>query len=182
MTEEERKYYREYARKWRAAHREYHNRKQRERRAANPEQTAADRRKAYLKRKPLDLAATKEWHRKNPERAREIHAKSRAKHSAKHVARAKKWRLEHPEEYKILSREAANRRRARKKNSTIGKIDYTEVQYRTYGCCGICGEPVGPDFHYDHVIPISKGGSHTTDNLQLSHPSCNVRKSAKLVA
>lgn len=35
--------------------------------------------------------------------------------------------------------------------------------------------------HMDHVIPLSKGGTDTIDNVLPSHASCNLRKSANLV-
>lgn len=43
-----------------------------------------------------------------------------------------------------------------------------------YGKCGSTEEP-----HYDHVIPWSKGGSDTEDNLQILCGPCNRRKGAE---
>jgi hypothetical protein len=47
--------------------------------------------------------------------------------------------------------------------------------------CGLCGEPVDPALTYpdpecaslDHVVPLSRGGSHDPTNLQLAHLRCN---------
>ena len=33
----------------------------------------------------------------------------------------------------------------------------------------------------DHVIPLSKGGTHTWDNIKLAHRLCNTRKGIKLL-
>ena len=33
----------------------------------------------------------------------------------------------------------------------------------------------------DHIIPVSRGGTHTWDNVQLAHRYCNSIKSNKLV-
>ena len=49
--------------------------------------------------------------------------------------------------------------------------------------CGICGRPLDyrtDEFHIDHIVPHSKGGSHDMANLQLAHPSCNLRKSNRM--
>lgn len=34
----------------------------------------------------------------------------------------------------------------------------------------------------DHIIPMSKGGGHTWDNVQVAHRGCNTRKGNKVVA
>ena len=66
---------------------------------------------------------------------------------------------------------------------------------RDNGVCKICGEIcdyrdyivsdsgiiVGKTYpSIDHIIPISKGGSHTWDNVQLAHKLCNSIKSDKI--
>ncbi len=34
----------------------------------------------------------------------------------------------------------------------------------------------------DHIVPLSKGGEHTVDNLQLAHFRCNLSKGNRLDA
>ena len=60
---------------------------------------------------------------------------------------------------------------------------------RTYGAnCHICQQPIDPSLPrtsklgltVDHVIPLSKGGLDTIDNLRPAHWACNNRKSNKL--
>lgn len=66
------------------------------------------------------------------------------------------------------------------------------VYKRDGGICRICGLPVviekkdGWKTHkdypsIDHIIPLSKGGTHTWDNVQLAHISCNSAKGDKEV-
>lgn len=45
--------------------------------------------------------------------------------------------------------------------------------------CNISGRPVdilSPDCHVDHLIPVSKGGNHSIDNLQLVCKEANMAK------
>jgi hypothetical protein len=37
-------------------------------------------------------------------------------------------------------------------------------------------------FHPDHIIPLSKGGADTLDNIRPAHAICNQRKSNKIVS
>ena len=53
--------------------------------------------------------------------------------------------------------------------------------------CNVCGEPVycfgdnGHDWHLDHIIPITKGGTPDLDNLAIVHSNCNMGKGSMLM-
>lgn len=62
---------------------------------------------------------------------------------------------------------------------------------RDKGICKICGRPtdnndinnghIGKMYPtLDHITPLSKGGTHTWDNVQLAHMSCNAGKCDRL--
>lgn len=42
--------------------------------------------------------------------------------------------------------------------------------------CEYCGEDCTSNFHFDHLLPMSRGGIHHPDNLCISCPTCNIRK------
>lgn len=49
------------------------------------------------------------------------------------------------------------------------------------GICGLCGTWVQPGHaSMDHIHPLSLGGTHTWENIQLVHLTCNLRKGAKI--
>lgn len=54
----------------------------------------------------------------------------------------------------------------------------SEVWYRDSGCCVMCGADSYLEF--DHIIPWSKGGATSVDNLQLLCRSCNSTKSDRI--
>ena len=62
-------------------------------------------------------------------------------------------------------------------------IDHKVVFERDKGICGICKALVGTErWEIDHVVPLSKGGLHAYDNVQLAHRRCNRSKGAKVAA
>lgn len=66
--------------------------------------------------------------------------------------------------------------------SSIPKPLRTEVSRRDDARCRYCGlRQLGQSasFHVDHVVPRSRGGTTSIDNLALQCPSCSLRKSNK---
>ena len=84
-----------------------------------------------------------------------------------------KYRKLHTAQYA----EYAAVRRARKLNQFIEYVSRAIVWERNDGICGICSEAVDPtNWHLDHIQPLSKGGLHSYENTQVSHPLCNIKK------
>lgn len=108
----------------------------------------------------------------------------------------RRWRKRHPEAKRAESQRyrAANlerdrgkkaraqrRRLARKAGLPTDKHTRAEVWERDGGQCQICGTLLNPrNWHEDHIIPISRGGPDTLDNVQATCPFCNVSKGAKV--
>ena len=47
------------------------------------------------------------------------------------------------------------------------------------GLCAYCETPLFGNFHLDHMIPVTRGGESSWQNLAIACPSCNIRKSAR---
>ena len=73
-----------------------------------------------------------------------------------------------------------NERSSRRRAKTSTEVDYVAIKLRDTTCY-ICGQRIGDDYHFDHVVPLSKGGTHSADNVRLTHSVCNLRKRNKLL-
>lgn len=82
------------------------------------------------------------------------------------------------------------KRRAQKLNLPADAVRTLDVYERDEWVCGLCSLPVDRELAYpdpssaslDHILPLSKGGHHVFENVQLGHLSCNVRKGARVEA
>lgn len=71
--------------------------------------------------------------------------------------------------------------RCRNTGQTRHKTQPAHLAKRDGLNCGICGTPVDMSARWpapesasvDHIIPVSRGGGHNEENLQLSHWACN---------
>lgn len=68
----------------------------------------------------------------------------------------------------------AAKRIAAKKTGTVDEFQREEILRFHSGLCGYCGER--PWTHWDHKIPIAKGGRDEAGNLVPACEPCNMRK------
>ena len=105
----------------------------------------------------------------------------RAENPEPNRQRVREWAQANPDRARALSARTQQRRRARKAHVVSGPWTRDQVWLRDEGRCWICGGPLSPEnWHVDHVIPISRGGPDTFENVRAAHPACNIRKGARL--
>ena len=110
--------------------------------------------------------AVRRYNERNPERAQE--------------RRARRDRF--------YSREQRSLERARKRGAVIEAIKARAIFERDGWVCGICSEAVDPLLAHphprsaslDHLVPLSRGGAHTYDNVRTTHLTCNLKKGARV--
>jgi DNA-binding XRE family transcriptional regulator/5-methylcytosine-specific restriction endonuclease McrA len=89
--------------------------------------------------------------------------------------RYRKIKPENPQYHRDSVRRQYARNRATP-GVDVQHVDTSLIYDRDLGLCALCGTDVerdGPEQCFDHIIPMALGGSHTPDNLQLAHRSCN---------
>lgn len=81
------------------------------------------------------------------------------------------------------------KQRAKRYGVYYEKVDRDYVFRRDNWICGICGEPVDPNAEetnkrpsLDHIDPLSKGGPHSYENVQLAHFGCNCWKCDRILS
>lgn len=104
------------------------------------------------------------------ERARAYQRQWREAHPGYMAAKRREWATQNPQK----ARENKRKYRYRRRQSTV---DYLmKIQMNR---CAYCRVRLGTDFHVDHIVPRSKGGSNKRSNLQLACEKCNIAKGAK---
>ena len=95
---------------------------------------------------------------------------------------------------KTIAQAAKQKHKRRTLQSNGELIDLYELAERDQWQCKLCNEPISKDAkHYkgnlhlqgpslDHIIPVSLGGTHTWDNVQLAHFYCNSIRGNKSLA
>ncbi len=118
-----------------------------------------------------------QWREENPERFAQQMAAWRAANPEKIKVKNAAYRVNNPE-----ARKAHHQNRRARKKLAGGKLSSDLVQKLLklqMGKCACCKQPLGKDYHLDHILPLALGGANTDDNMQLLKARCNMEKRAK---
>jgi 5-methylcytosine-specific restriction endonuclease McrA len=93
----------------------------------------------------------------------------------------KRWSVKHPD---AVRRKRHNRRTRITGNGGTYTLKELNAQFeKQEGFCYYCGELLYASFdkevHVDHMIPLSRGGSNSIENIVLSCATCNLEKNTK---
>jgi len=154
----------------------------------------------YVANKEKIKAQSKAWWKANPEKAKAKNKtyyeanKERLKTQRKsyldvnpgyYEKHNRAWRKANPEKH----REKSRRRRALECITQVEYINDKIVYLRDGWICQHCKKRVDKRFKHpnpmsaslDHIIPLSKGGTHTYRNVQLVHLGCNTKKGVNVL-
>lgn len=95
--------------------------------------------------------------------------------------RVKQWGIDNPEKKEAQSRRRYARVRGASGSHTpedLRLIQLAQTDRKGRVRCWWCGDPM-TDWHVDHKLPLSRGGTNDASNLCLACAPCNLRKNAK---
>ena len=157
-------------------------------RVDNPEKVAAASRKYYINNKEKNpsvskeyymnnkekcAASSKKYYEKNKERILTRRAEYYANNKERYAVTAKKWWEANPDKRNIYE----TKRRAEKLDQspclTQDEKHQIDLIYKK-------SQELGSGWQVDHLIPLSKGGLHHPDNLQIVTKDYNLQKNDKL--
>lgn len=110
----------------------------------------------------------KRWREANPERMKELR---------------REWVKANPDRVRARDMAKAAKRRMQIAATQVEEIDPRVIIDRDGMVCHLCTELIASwaDLHFDHVIPLARGGPHTYENIKPSHRWCNQSKGAKML-
>lgn len=155
-------------------------------------QTETERNEKSDRCKPCHQASTAAWRAANPDQAKASSAAWNAanpklckKYGAKWYAANHELRNISKSAWNLANLEARrtynHNRRSRKlaNGGTLSNGLEKKLFKLQKGKCPCCHQPLGENYHLDHIVPLALGGSNTDDNIQLLRQQCNLQKSAK---
>lgn len=154
----------------------------------NPELYRQIQKRSRLKHREKRISESAKWYRNNKARqakymreyGRKYYLANKDKIKWKHRIWAKNNRT------RLNARDAF--RKASELKATLGnpvliRRWMIEVKSKPFSRCHWCGTKVdGKEVEFDHVIALSRGGSHSIGNLCSSCPECNRSKSNRIIA
>lgn len=140
---------------------------------------------------------SRKWRIENPERSRELKARAYRARREHYLRQGREYRVKNRERRDASNKAwaEANRDavRAIKKRYKLRRAGWEATPYvisqkaldrtmrRFNSCCAYCQRPVSEEYHWDHVVPLSRGGAHSEGNLVPACPRCNISKNNKTV-
>lgn len=120
----------------------------------------------------------RKWTASNQDKVKAASDRYRSSNPEKYRAASNRWAKENPELKRITGQNYRARKRA---SGGVLSLDLSAKLFRLQRgkcACG-CKQPLGDDYHLDHIMPLALGGANVDTNMQLLRQRCNNQKHAK---
>lgn len=167
----------EFKRQWHIRNKETSNARNSANYYANKEARRAKAKEYYQRTKPARQAAAKAYYATSGPKIKAAVRDYRLANSESVKASKKAWAKTPTGKLSDLNK--LHKRRAAKKATErpVTTCELASIRNAAKGRCHYCRQ-LKP-LTFDHVIPLSKGGSHSAGNLVMACGSCNSSKGAK---
>ena len=150
----------------------------------NKEYLSERKKEYYQNNKEKILINAKEYHQKNKEHKSEYDKEYHRKNREKLNKNSRMWLK--TEKGKANNQRGKSKRRARERDiiNTLTAEEWLTILKQHNFKCVYCGKDLFDLFtipERDHIIPISKGGDNTKENILPACRSCNAKKNAKIL-
>lgn len=143
----------------------------------------------YWRHREVMAARVLVHHYKNRESANARRKQNRLKNLEKQMQHSRQWQKDNPEAANSIKSNWRMKNRvklqqlAKHREMIIktGNVPSSYIKELRQLPCNYCGQYFENKMHIDHVVPISKGGQHSIDNLVTACRSCNLSKSNKFL-
>lgn len=142
----------------------------------------SDKLKEYLKKYNIDnkeriAEVKKKYYHNNIENITEYNADYYQKNKKTIIKKVLMY--SRTEKGKLVKKNTSSKRRLKFQQGNIDTDTLLEMKSRNKNCYWCNSKIIDSNYHIDHYVPLSKGGSHTIDNIVISCPACNIKKSNK---
>lgn len=176
---ENKKYMKDYRKKYRSKNKDILRRKSAEYYARNKERIQSYKKIYQLENKESIKLKKSHYYKRNKDYINEKNKEYYRKNKNKIYVSNNKWRKENPDKYKLITMNATQRRLSKKRSliSTFTLKQWQHCLTHFNHSCAYCGGV--ENLEQEHVIPVSKGGHYTVDNIIPACRSCNASKNNK---
>lgn len=166
------------AQEWQKKNPERAKKSAREYRKNNKEKVAKRTREYRKKNIEKVRKWRRDWSKAHPEYTRAASAKARKEHPRRNKEHQRKYAQNNKDKMNAKTRKY----RARKKFllGSHTKEDIEKIRKSQNNKCFWCDRKVKFPGHIDHVVPITRGGANSPENLVLACEFCNKSKGSKL--
>lgn len=127
----------------------------------------------------IDRARSIEYRKKNPEKRKAAEDRYVTANKERVAASRRGWKKRNPAAVRLMAATRRKRIASLCQDTRPTARDIRDLLEKQKGKCACCRCDIRKSYHIDHIFPLSKGGEHSKQNIQLLCPPCNLAKHAK---